>query len=90
MKKQQDFTFDDFNTIVYALEQTYGKVWDVATNSNGTIVNGAIWDGKKICLELLRLDYSKSYSEPQNYGVIFGYLHVFDKNLNNQTYSSEF
>ena len=86
----KDFELYDYNKILSALEQTYGKEWIVPSNPDGVITNGAIWDGKKVRLELLMIDFSKSKSNPKNYGSNDGYIHVFDKKLNDEMYSSEF
>lgn len=88
--KSTDFEIYEFNNILSALEGSYGTEWVKPTNDDGIILNGAIWDGKNIRLELIRNDFSKSKSNPKNYGFISGYLNVFDKKLMNEMYSSEF
>lgn len=85
-----DFTYVDYKNILTWLEQAYGKKWFSPTNDDGTIVNGAIWDGKKVRLELFRTDFSKSNTNPKDYGYIGGYISVFDKNLNKQMYADDF
>ncbi|WP_161531342.1 hypothetical protein [Riemerella anatipestifer] len=90
MESQTDFTYVDYRNILSWLEQAYGKDWIQPNNSDGVILNGAIWDGKKVKLELIRVDFSKSITNPENYGYISGYISVFDKNLNKQRYSDEF
>lgn len=90
MESETDFTYVDYNNILKWLEQAYGKNWVKAKNNDGVIVNGAIWDGKKVRLELIRTDFSKSFTNPKNYGFVSGDLSVFDKNLNREMYSDEF
>lgn len=90
MEDKTDFTYVDYKNILSWLEQAYGKNWVRPTNEDGTIVNGAIWDGKKVRLEFFRTDFSKSLTNPKDYGFISGYISVFDKNLNKQMYSDEF
>jgi|SRR5690554_555408 len=80
----------EFNQILKALEEIYGKNWGNPNNNDGIILNGAIWNGKNVRLELLRLDFSKSKTNPKDFGFISGYISVFDKKLNNEMISSEF
>jgi hypothetical protein len=90
MSNSIDFEFSNFNAIRSSLEQTYGKGWVGPVNSDGIYLNGAIWDGNRVCLELLRMDFSKSRSNPKYYGYTPGYLHIFDKTLTKAMYNSEF
>jgi hypothetical protein len=90
MKTRTDFTYLDYNTILSWLEQAYGKSWVTPSNEDGTIVNGAIWQGKKVVLELIRRDESKNYLNPIDYGYISGYISIYDKVLNKQMFSDEF
>lgn len=85
-----DFEMYEFNNILSALERTYGTDWVRPTNDDGIILNGAIWDGKNVRLELFRFDFSKSKTNPKDYGFISGYINVFDKKLTDEMYSSNF
>ncbi len=85
-----DFKVYEFNNILSALERTYGKDWLTPTNEDGVILNGAIWNGIKVRLELLRIDYSRSKSNPEDYEFISGYINIFDKKLMKEMFSSDF
>ena len=87
---QTDFTESDYNNVKIWLEQAYGKNWFNAKNNEGNIQNGVIWDGSKVRLELIRIDFSKSLKNPQENGYISGYISVYDKNLNRQMFESDF
>lgn len=87
---KENFTVEDFDNILYALKQTYGNEWQTPTNKTGIIANGAIWKGNKVTLELLRIDYTKDKVDPQDYGYIGGYLHIFDNKLMKEMYSGNF
>ncbi|GAA5101957.1 hypothetical protein GCM10023210_42480 [Chryseobacterium ginsengisoli] len=88
--ESKDFELYEYNNILAALENTYSKKWVEPSNKDGIILNGAIWDAKNIRFELMRIDFSKSYTNPKNYGIISGYINVFDKKLTNEMYSSDF
>ena len=90
LEQSQDFELYEFKNILSALEKTYGTDWFNPTNDDGIILNGAIWDGKNVRLELFRLDYSKSRTNPKDYGFISGYINVFDEKLTNEMFSSDF
>ncbi len=90
LENSKDFEVYEFNNILSALERTYGKDWNTPKNEDNVITNGAIWDGKKVRLELYRVDFSKSKTNPQDYGFVSGYIAVFDKKLSNEMYSSDF
>ena len=90
LEHSEDFEVYEFNSIFSALEKTYGTDWVRPKNDDGIILNGAIWDGKNIRLELFRLDFSKSKTNPKEYGFISGYINVFDKKLTNEMFSSDF
>lgn len=85
-----EFTYSEYNKILDWLEQAFGQEWFPPTNEDGVIINGAIWEGEKIQIELLRIDFSKSKTDPQDYGFIGGYLSIFNKELQQQMYASEF
>lgn len=85
-----DFSIKDYNTLLSWLEQSFGTKWLKPENSDGTITNGAIWEGDKVTLELIRINYLNSKISPEDFGYIPGYISVYDKNLNQQMYSSEF
>ncbi|MBS1573057.1 MAG: hypothetical protein JST62_11730 [Bacteroidetes bacterium] len=80
----------EFNNILSALERTYGTDWVRPKNDEGIILNGAIWVGKNVQLELIRHDFSKSKTNPKDYGFIGGSINVFDKKLTNEMFSSDF
>lgn len=90
LETSTDFELYEFNDVLSALERTYGKDWFTPTNKDGVIINGAIWIGSKVSLELLRIDYSKSKSNPKSYGFISGYIGVSDNNLMKEVFSSDF
>ncbi|AZI20656.1 hypothetical protein [Chryseobacterium taklimakanense] len=90
LETSTDFELFEFNNILASLERTYGNDWVKPTNKDGIILNGAIWDGKKVRLELIRMDFSKSYSNPKDYGFISGYINVYDKNLTTAMYASDY
>ena len=90
ISRDEDFKLHEFNSILSTLELTYGTTWFEPTNEDGIFLNGSIWDGKNVCLELLRIDFSKSRTNPKYFGIIGGYLNVYDKKLTNQMYSSEY
>jgi len=84
------FELHEFNSIRGFLEQTYGTKWKNASDDDGVIINGSIWDGKNVKLELIRVDFSKSKTEPQEYGFVRGYISVIDKKLMLEVYKSNF
>ncbi|ABQ07378.1 hypothetical protein [Flavobacterium johnsoniae] len=75
-----DFETSDFKRILYALEKTYGKKWVEPTNKESIILNGAIWAGKNVVLELFKMD--SLYNG--------GYINVYDIKLTNAMFSSDF
>ncbi len=90
LEESKDFEVYEFNSILSALEKTYGTKWVESTNKDGNILNSAIWDAKNTRLELIRIDFSKSYTNPKDYGFTSGYINVFNKKLTNAMYSSDF
>ena len=86
----KSFELHEFNSIKGFLEQVYGTKWYNATDEDGIIVNGSIWDGKNVKLELLRIDYSKSKTNPKEYGFVGGYINVMDKKLMQEMFKSNF
>lgn len=85
----KDFTYEQFEIIRNALEHIYGRDWVNPKNKQGIILNGAIWDGKNVRLELFRIDYNTNLTDPRDY-LISGYINVFDKKMTNEIISSEF
>lgn len=85
-----DFSYLEYKKIFDWLEEAFGQEWLPPTNEDGVIVNGAIWDGEKIRIELLRIDFSKSKTDPMDSEFISGYLSIFNKKLQQQMYASEF
>ncbi|AZI40074.1 hypothetical protein [Epilithonimonas vandammei] len=90
MENVKNFEIYEFNNILTALENTYGTKWVAPSNKDGVVLNGAIWDANNVRLELVRIDFSKSYTNPKDYGYISGYINVFDKKLMNAIHSSNF
>lgn len=90
IENKVDFSVTNYKSILSSLEETYGTDWKQPSNHKEIITNGAIWSGKKVTLELFRIDYSKDKDEPVNYGFIGGYLHIFDKKLMKEMYSSDY
>jgi hypothetical protein len=87
---KEEFTAAEYKHVLIWLEQVYGKNWKLPLNEDGICLNGAIWAGEKVNLELLRLDFSKSKSDPIHFGFICGYINVFEKNLKKKIFESEF
>lgn len=86
----KSFELHEYNTILSTLKQVYGVKYQNPSNDEGIITNGAIWDGKNVKLELLRIDFSKSFTNPKDYGHIIGYIHVMDKNITKEMFESQF
>ena len=86
----KEFTQGQFQEILSALENAYGRKWYQPTNETGVITNGAIWNGEKVRLELFRVNFSKSYFEPSDYDLNTGYILVYDKEMQRQRTLSEF
>jgi hypothetical protein len=84
----ESFELSEFNSILSFLEQVYGTKWQSPSNEDGIILNGAIWDAKNVKLELFRIDFSKSKTNPHEYGFVGGYINVIDKNLMKEMYKS--
>jgi hypothetical protein len=84
------FELHEFNSIQGILEQVYGTKWDNPSNDDGVIANGSIWDGKNVRLELIRVDFSKSKTNPKQYGFVSGFISVTDKKLIQEMYKSNF
>lgn len=84
MTADNNFELSEFNSVLTALEKTYGNIWSSVENEDGVFLNGAIWEGDKVVLELLRIDYRKKYNN------IGGYMHIYDKKLIKEMYSSDF
>lgn len=87
---KNDFSYLEYKKILNWLEEAFGQEWLPPSNEDGVIVNGAIWDGEKIRIELLRIDFSKSKTDPMDDDFISGYLNIFNKELQQQMYASEF
>ena len=82
------FELKEFNIIQTNLEETYGKNWEPL---NGEfLLNGCVWEGKNVTLELCRGDFDKNKTEDLVENSIFGYMHVFDKKLMKEMYQSNF
>jgi hypothetical protein len=88
--ESKNFELFEYYNILGALESSYGTNWANATNSEGVVTNGAIWDGTNIRLELMRVDFSLSKTDPKNYGFITGYINVYDKKIKKEMQSSNF
>lgn len=88
--EDNEFTITQYQNILSILEKAYGKQWYEPSNSSGVIMNGAIWDGTKVRLELFRVNFSKDYNNPSDYDHNSGYIQVFDKEMNRQRALSEF
>ena len=82
--KSRDFELYEFNSIRYALEKIYGIDWYYLNNHSGLLLNGAMWEGKNVELQLSRVDYRKSH------GVIIGLINIYDKKLTNECYANDF
>lgn len=86
----KSFELHEFNSIRGFLEQVYGTKWYNPSNEDGVIANGSIWDGKNVKLELFRVDFSKSKTNPKEYGFVSGYIHVMDKKIMQEMFKSNF
>lgn len=86
----KSFELYEYNTILSTLKQVYGAKYQNPSNEDGIIMNGAIWDGKHVKLELLRIDFSKSITNPTDYGHINGYIQVMDKKIMKEMFESQF
>jgi len=86
----KSFEMHEFNKIQGFLEQAYGTKWENISNDDGTIANGSIWNGKNVKLELVRVDSTKSKTNPKNYGYVGGYINVMDKKITQEMYKSNF
>ena len=86
----KSFEVHEFNKIQGFLEQAYGTKWENISNDDGTIANGSIWNGKNVKLELVRVDSTKSKTNPKDYGYVGGYINVMDKKITQEMYKSNF
>jgi hypothetical protein len=86
----KEFSYLDYNTIFIWLKNSFGDDYKLPKNNDGAILNGAIWVGTNVKLELLRIDFSKSKSNPNERSFINGTIHIIDKKLNQKIYDSEF
>jgi hypothetical protein len=72
-----DFEKKDYDYVFYSLENAYGKNWEKGESNSSDFLNGVIWSGNKVTLELSRNDHSiKNY--------ISGYIYVFDNKLSQE------
>jgi len=77
-----NFTEQEYNKILEALESVYGNIWSPTTNNNSKLLNSACWKGKKTELSLGRRYF---FTQDDGTDVIAGALFVevrdFDKQL---------
>lgn len=78
-----DFEKEDYDYVFYSLERAYGKKWDKANSNSIDFLNGIIWSGKNVTLELSRNDHT------QKYNYIGGYIYVFDNKLSQEMAKGE-
>lgn len=84
----KEFTIGQYQSILSVLEETYGRIWYKPINDTVSIINGAIWKGEKVQLELLRVNYTnlEFLEHDQN----FGFILIYDKQMEKQRNLSEF
>ena len=87
--EQIQFTHNEYTTLQEYLEQSYGDKWLLPLNNEGRTLEGAIWKGKKVTLELFRRGYGQK-NNLNDYDYVGGYIHIFENNLNKQLYDSNF
>jgi len=83
-----DFTSEEYERIKNTLQELYGSDW-ITPTKNKNVISGAIWDGKKVCLELLRTNFNTNKTDPKDF-FISGYMNVFDKKIMNEVYKNQF
>ena len=77
----EEFSQNDYDKVLSKLENSYGRKWVKPTyEENSNVINGAVWAGKAVILELFR--YNDSYHP--------GHIYVYDKKLDKETYIDEF
>ncbi len=76
------FELIEFNALKSSLEKLYGYNWKPAS-SELVDLNGVIWSGNKVNLELNRIYYSEN-------SFYSGFLHIYDKALMKKMYESEY
>ncbi|WP_269222535.1 hypothetical protein [Flavobacterium sp. IMCC34518] len=83
-----EFRYDEYEKILDVLETAYGTNWTQGKDRNDQVLNAAIWEGKNVILELIRIDFTK-HTLKDKYNSIKGYLHVYDKKLDAEMYKSQ-
>ncbi|MDG4945107.1 hypothetical protein NMK71_01655 [Weeksellaceae bacterium KMM 9713] len=63
------------------ISNSYGNKTFYARNSNGSVVNGAIWQGEKVRMELNRVDHTKHKYKPIDYEYTTGYMVIIHREL---------
>ena len=89
-KKGKEFNKSDFDELYDALLVSYGSTAKTPTNDSGNILNGYIWKGKKVTLEMFRIDFAKNKLNRDENDIIIGCINVYDNYLQTQIYKSEF
>ena len=82
VNSKNQFELIEFNALKSSLENLYGYNWKPASTSLADL-NGVIWSGNKVTLELNRIYYSED-------SFYSGFLHIFDKALIKKMYESEY
>jgi len=78
-----DFDKEKYDFVLYSLEVAYGKKWEFGKSNAKDFVEGAVWAGKNVTLELSRNNYSNKYD------FTGGYIYVFDNKLNQEIAKSQ-
>ncbi len=76
------FELIEFNALKSSLEKLYGYNWKPASTELVDL-NGVIWSGNKVNLELNRIYYSEN-------SFYSGFMHIYDKALMKKMYESEY
>jgi len=82
VNSKNQFEQFEFNDLKSSLEKLYGYNWNRASSDLGNL-NGVIWSGNKVNLELNRIYYSED-------SFYIGFLHIYDKALIKKMYESEY
>ena len=78
-----DYSITEFNTVTAALVSSFGNFIQCA-NNDPSLLNCAIWDGKKVRLDNVRMNAT---NKPD--GLVGGYLLFIDKELEKLQQNSE-
>ena len=86
-KDKKEFSDRDYNFVKQALEYSYGKYSGKITMNDYDVIDGLVWNGKKIRLDL---KYVNFYKNDAVNSFKRGYIVIYDKEISKLKYSSEF